>query len=165
VVCAEVTRSISAIQAQPLQLSFELDGKRVRYTPDYAVTRASRSALIEVKPDKVARTEDAQVFFAAAREAAQLRGYDFEVVTDKELRAGHRLANAIDIVHLSLPHDRPELRQSILLALDDGITALGAIAPEPDEKRWFVYRMLRLGELEVAPDQRLDLKSTLSVVS
>lgn len=161
--CAEVTPSISSIEAQPLQLTFELGGKLVRYTPDYAVLRASDPVLVEVKPDGVAQTEAAQVFFEAAREAAHELEYAFEVVTDKDLRQGWLLGNAVELVRLASPHDRPDFRQSILCSLADGSSTLGEVAPGLDEKRSFLYAMIRRGELAVSHDTSLGLGSVISV--
>lgn len=163
--CAEVTPSITSIQAQPLQLTFECGGKTVRYTPDYAVVRAADPVLVEVKPDDVAKTEAAQIFFDAAREAALRSNYGFEVVTDKNLQQGWLLGNATEIVRLASPHDRPELRQRILSDLADGLSTVGEVAPDADERRWFLYAMIRRGEIVMSHDAKLCASSVIDSFS
>lgn len=160
--CAEVTPSIASIQAQPLKLQFELDGRVVRYTPDYGLSQGGESLLVEVKPADVASTDEAQAFFAAAGQAAAECGYAYEVVTDTQLKSGYRLANAIEIVRLAVPHEQPDLRARILSDIADGKHVLGEVAPDPNAKRWQLYAMCRRGELIVDHGKPLGPGTNLS---
>ena len=85
---------VTSFSEQPLTIEYP-DADRVRrYTPDFEVVRTDqRHWLVECKPQQLLHTDDNQRKFAAAQAWCAERGWQFEVVTDTQLRAGYRLQN------------------------------------------------------------------------
>ena len=85
---------VTSFSEQPLTIEYA-DADRVRrYTPDFEVVRTDQQHwLVECKPQQLLHTDDNQRKFAAARAWCAERGWQFEVVTDTQLRTGYRLQN------------------------------------------------------------------------
>jgi hypothetical protein len=83
---------------QPVCIEYELDGKRRKYTPDFLVQylqNEKKPALIEIKYRKDIR-KDWNVLkpkFKAAKQYALLKGWEFKIYTENEIR-GEYLKNA-----------------------------------------------------------------------
>lgn len=84
---------VRAIIAQPLVIPYQYHNKTVTYTPDLLVQTVSKCILIECKPAELVETEDNQRKFDEARKWCEQHRFEFEVVTDEQIRAGFRLKN------------------------------------------------------------------------
>lgn len=79
---------------QPLTIKHKMpDGYIRRYTPDYEVHEAERKALVECKPHARIRSDHTLQQEVIGQNWAKKNDYDFIIITDDELRTGHRLAN------------------------------------------------------------------------
>lgn len=85
--------TVLTFAAQPLKIHYEHDGKAATYTPDFYVRFATGEALVECKHHTRVASSDNTRKFAAARAWCEKRGWAYHVVTDQDLRTGHRLAN------------------------------------------------------------------------
>ena len=86
-------RGVISFQEQPGKIKYYLGGKLHRYTPDFLVIRPHKKQIVEVKPRSKAFTEENRVLFGIIKAICLKSGYEFIVVTDKEIREGVRLSN------------------------------------------------------------------------
>src|SRR5260221_3739743 len=86
-------REVEVFEEQPLTIDYFHDGKTYRYTPDFHVIKTGQHWLLECKPRRLISSEENQRKFAAAEEWCQQNGWIFAVITEEQLRAGHRLRN------------------------------------------------------------------------
>lgn len=99
-------RRVAAFEEQPLKITYQHKGKALYYTPDFQVVFASgQTALLECKPRCFVDSEENQRKFDAARAWCTERKWQFEIVTDEQLRAGYRVEN----VKLLTQHARHEV--------------------------------------------------------
>jgi len=90
----EYDPSVKSYQAQPFVISgSSSDGTVHRYTPDFQVNRTDCIELIECKPAAVLHKTHTQQQLLLVQTWAEANRHDFVVITDTDLRAGHRLAN------------------------------------------------------------------------
>lgn len=95
-------RDIVSIEEQPVCVRYRHEGRARRYTPDFLVRHwAAPPRLIEVKylADLTKNEDRYAPGFAAARQYAADRGWNFEVATEADIRTP-RLENA----RFLLPH-------------------------------------------------------------
>ena len=78
---------------QPLTIPYQHQDKILNYTPDFHIIRDSQNILVECKPWKLTDKDDNQRKFAAAQAWCAVRGWAFQVVSDEQLRRGHRVRN------------------------------------------------------------------------
>lgn len=78
---------------QPLTIEYEHEGKVRSYTPDFHVIKNGQNWLVECKPQQMLRTGPNQRKFAAGQTWCAARGWQFEVITDEQIRQGYRLDN------------------------------------------------------------------------
>lgn len=83
---------------QPVVIHYEHDGKARHYTPDFHVVYREQPLLFECKPAHFVSKPENQIKFEAARLWCQTQGWQFQVVTDAQLRANWRVTN---IKHLT----------------------------------------------------------------
>ena len=80
----EFAPGVLSFSEQPPALVLRIQGRRRKYTPDFVVHWADgRKWLVEVKPFELACAPEMKIKFAAARAAAELAGYHFEIVTER----------------------------------------------------------------------------------
>ena len=86
--------NVEWFEEQPLTIEYQHDGKVLHYTPDFHVVDTERgNVLIECKPLVFTDKDENQRKFGAARAWCVDRGWAFQVVTDRDIRAGFRLEN------------------------------------------------------------------------
>lgn len=78
---------------QPLTILYEHQAKVRSYSPDFQVISNGQTTLVECKPQKLVNTDDNQRKFAVARQWCANQGWDFQIVTDEDLKSSHRLHN------------------------------------------------------------------------
>src|SRR5262249_18461312 len=89
----DIDPNVQAFEEQPLVIPYQHNEREVTYTPDFLLQTQGRHILVECKPASLVKTEANQRKFNAARSWCKEHGYEFEVVTDEQIRAGFRLAN------------------------------------------------------------------------
>jgi hypothetical protein len=85
--------AVTEFGEQPLTIDYVEDGKKLHYTPDFKVELDGTTLLVECKPAKYVDTEDNQRKFAAGVAYCADCGWEFQVVTEEQIRAGFRLQN------------------------------------------------------------------------
>jgi hypothetical protein len=90
----EYDLSVKCYQAQPFEITgSSADGTVHRYTPDFQITRTDGMELVECKPAAALHKAHTQQQLVLGQAWAKANRHDFVVITDADLRAGHRLAN------------------------------------------------------------------------
>ncbi len=90
----EFDPDIQYYQEQPFCMTGELpDGNVHRYTPDFLVSYAGGQQLVECKPASACDDPHTQQQCALGEAWAAAHDSTFRLVTDAELRAGHKLSN------------------------------------------------------------------------
>ncbi len=89
----EIDPEVLSYDTQPLKIEYFLDGKIHKYTPDIRVVRPNRKQIIEVKSEEKAKKEEYVELFRTVGPICRREGYDFIVVTDKDIRIQPRLNN------------------------------------------------------------------------
>lgn len=89
----EIDPDVVSYTGQPFKLNYHLNGKLLRYTPDFFVERRTKKQVVEVKPSDKAQSEK---YLAVFNKVAPIcRGHDWEflVVTNEMIRVEPRLSN------------------------------------------------------------------------
>ncbi len=89
----EFDPDVVSYETQSLKIEYFADGKIHRYTPDFRVIRSNKKQIVEVKDEKKARKEEYVTLFGKVRPICEREGYQFVVVTDKDIRVQPRLNN------------------------------------------------------------------------
>lgn len=123
--------AVTWFEEQPFTIQYVHDGRQRRYTGDFATEEAGRRFLIECKPAQAVDRADTQRCVAAARAWCAEHGYTFRLVTDAEIRCGHRLANVKRLRPYARHTPDPRALGRALAALDAapaGALPLAALA-------------------------------------
>lgn len=128
VVLDDVEPDIVDVTAQPFELLIPFGPKGAsRWTPDFQVVHADgRQELIEVKTEKTLHPDDPEkrrivlARVAAMRSAAAAAGYQFRILTEREIRVQPRLDNA-RLVHRAMS---PFLSENNILQAAETLRAL-----------------------------------------
>lgn len=109
----------AVITAQPITITFQIDGAARRYTPDYSVAwSGGRREIVEIKylSDLRANRERFRERFAAMEDWVRARGTTFRIATEREIRGGS-LENAKRLLPLRTAPFDPAIAQSLLSAV------------------------------------------------
>ena len=98
---------------QPLIIRYERKGKTLSYTPDFHVIRGNQNILVECKPRKFIDKDDNQRKFAAAQAWCEAKGWVFQVVSDEQLRRGHRVRNVKLLTQFARYNIEPAVKHCI----------------------------------------------------
>lgn len=126
---------VRAFEEQPLVIPYQYKNKTVTYTPDLLVQTLHRCILVECKPAELVVTEENQRKFNAARKWCEEHRFEFEVVTDEQVRTGFRLKNVVRLTQYARYNISPQMKSrtySILRAAPNPLTIealAGEIAP------------------------------------
>lgn len=110
---------VTSFEEQPFVIEYRYADKTRRYTPDFHVVRSGRNVLVECKPADLVSTDENQRKFAAARQICALREWEFEIVTDIQLRSGSRLSNIKLLRQYACHTIRPEMKGWIYTLLQN----------------------------------------------
>ena len=158
--------AVTWFEEQPFTIQYIHGDRQFRYTGDFATVEAGRRFLIECKPTCAVDRDDNQRRCAAARAWCADHGYSFRLVTDADIRRGHRLANVKRLRpyarHLPDPRalgralaalDAAPAGALTLAALATGIAAAGGQPPVAlDAALRDLLHLLRHGALAFAID-------------
>ncbi|WP_257969880.1 TnsA endonuclease N-terminal domain-containing protein [Vibrio parahaemolyticus] len=113
----EFAAQISTFEAQPIGFEYYLDGKRCKYTPDFLVTYYdSYQPFYEIKPKRIAETEEFKETFSTKKEQALSMGNDLRVLTEDDIQI-YPLLDNLKIIHRYASDDRLNSLQSHILDL------------------------------------------------
>ena len=104
----EFDPDVLSYREQPLQIFYEHNGKRRRYTPDFLVERPNKSQLIEVKPEEHKTKEKNVLLFKAVAPIIRQKGYEFLIATERIIRAQPRLYHIKLLTKYSRTPIRPQ---------------------------------------------------------
>lgn len=110
-------RDVLMFEEQPLTITYQQSTITRSYTPDFLLQRRSHPLLVECKPMVFVDTAENQEKFSAARAWCMEQGYSFQVVTDVEVRAGHRLENVKFLTRFARQIVPPQLAARIYQTL------------------------------------------------
>jgi hypothetical protein len=111
--------NVLSFDEQPLTIEYQHDGKSLHYTPDFHIVYTDhRNALAECKPSSLVESDDNQRKFKAARAWCAERGWDLRVITDTQLRAGHRLQNIKSLTGYARHRLPPQLQGQVYATLE-----------------------------------------------
>lgn len=125
---AEFAKNVIAFDEQPVTISYRLDGRARRYTPDFVLHWADgRHWYVEVKPSERLNTEENQLKFGAIAEHFTSLGDVFITATELEIKISTRQYHVRNL--LRVRQEQQSLKAStdpqILLA---GDTTFGSFA-------------------------------------
>jgi hypothetical protein len=145
----EYDRTVRRYTMQPFVIAgVDAAGKPHTYTPDALVERIKGRTLVECKPAALQDDPHTQQQITLGQQWADANGCDFVLVTDADLRTGHRLANLKLLWRYArqpVPHAVTERCIGALAAdrmlWSDLTAALAGIAP-PLTIAPFIYALL-----------------------
>lgn len=123
---------ISRLISQPLRISFTVDGKKKRYTPDFELSvPGQRNLLLEVRSARRLQDEKVQRHLAAVELEASRQGFAFRQFVTSELTGSTELRNTRLMRRYALhplPHEvadalRSPFRKFETLTLSDVVLA------------------------------------------
>ncbi len=89
----EIDPGVKSYNSQPLTISYTMDNKSRRYTPDFLVERTRKTQIIEVKPSLELDLEENTKRFEYIASNFEAQGWEFVVVTDEMIKVEPLLSN------------------------------------------------------------------------
>lgn len=89
----EIDPDVVTYTEQPFRITYTLDGKVHRYTPDFLVERKNKRQVVEVKRKEKASTEAFRLFRLAVEPEIRKLGCEFVVATEENIRVRPLLDN------------------------------------------------------------------------
>jgi hypothetical protein len=111
--------AVKWFEEQPLTIEYASDDQGLRYTPDFHLLEGKRDVLVECKPEQFADTEENGRKFSAARAWCAQQGWEFRLVTDRQVRAGFHLQNVKLLTRYARQVVGPVMRGCIFALLRD----------------------------------------------
>lgn len=139
---------------QPRHFYYKYQGKKRRYTPDtFERYRDGRTRYTEVKPLEALADIDVARTLSAAGGWIKSEGHEFKIVTDVDIRDGHRLENAKTMLRST----NLRFTEGQLFKVQDALTgtrtaAIGDLCDHlklPEERRGVLYVMAILGHINI----------------
>jgi len=124
--------AVIAWRAHPFQISYLYRGRLRRYTPDALVLRRKVSGIVyqvvEVTSSYLLAKDEVARAIEVGERFCSDKGWEYRVVTEKEVRSGHFLENIKRIRRYR--RQRPPLQY--LLAIREGLNSMGKQASIAD---------------------------------
>lgn len=89
----EIDRDVISYKEQPLKVRYVYDREIHLYTPDFLVVKPDKKQVVEVKDEESANKEEYKLLFKLVAPILFKEGYEFVLVTDKEIRVDPVLSN------------------------------------------------------------------------
>ncbi len=135
----EIDPDVVSYKTQPFKISYILDDKVRRYTPDFLVQRQSKQQIVEIKPATWLDDEKNVKKFPVIASTLKSRGWEFAMITDEMMSRGSLLNNVkllyryanilLTLQHLIICHQYFYLKSAITLA-----TAIKDLQPQGIDK-------------------------------
>lgn len=149
----EFDPSIVVIESQPLSISYYFKGKKRFYTPDIGLVQCSdngqKEKFKEVKHSSAMEDKTTRNKYKRIRRVFKRLGYEFEVVTEKNLKSEQALRN-LEIIYKSVGNitsNSPLIDDALSLipsqtTLGEATTALKALQIDPCVLYYLLYKQL-----------------------
>jgi len=125
----EFARGILSFEEQPVSITYRLNGRARRYTPDFGIHWADgRRSFVEIKPaQKLAEPEVTEKFWEVER-FFESCGDQFFILSDQQIRRPIRLEQIRRLLNHLVPNPVPahQLRQMLPATGDVSIAAMCA---------------------------------------
>lgn len=155
----EFERDVISFREQPFTVSFVLDGKRCKYTPDIEVKRLNGIFIEEVKPEEKLSCPELQARLAALAEVFEAQGAQFRVVTERTIRREPYLTNVNALLRYSrLIPTEMETELAIRVACSRQGVVLSDLFHEFKQvgcRREAVFAMLWHGQLQINMEEQV----------
>jgi hypothetical protein len=89
----EIDPDVRSYNTQPFKISYILDEKSRRYTPDFLVQRQSKQQIIEIKPTNWFNDEKNVTKMTAIASTLKSMGWEFIIITDEMMNQDYLLNN------------------------------------------------------------------------
>ncbi len=89
----EIDPDVLSYSTQPFKISYILDDKVRRYTPDFLVERHSKQQIVEIKPACKVNDEKNVRRFPVIASTLKSQGWEFVIITDEMMSRGSLLNN------------------------------------------------------------------------
>lgn len=122
---ADFDLDVLEIYHQPLCIYYMLNGKRLRYYPDFKVILShGKTLVVEVKPFELLDELENRIKFEVGRKYCEEKGWLYQVFTEKEIRPGELQQNLSSLRRVKLQAIDPTVTQYLLDEFDacDAIT-------------------------------------------
>lgn len=146
---AEVDPSVTEIRTQPFALDLELGDRIVRHYPDLLLAGADEQAVTEVKAAEKAEKPHYQALFEAARDKVNRYGYEYLVMTEREIRRQPRLNNCKFIFKHSFLSPSADMIAAVDNRLRSGPMPIRGVAGDDEYLRRTVLFLLLRGRVVV----------------
>ncbi|GFD86997.1 hypothetical protein KUL150_30560 [Alteromonas sp. KUL150] len=149
----EFDPSIVTIESQPLSISYYFEGKKRFYTPDIGLVQCSDNGLQEkfkeVKHSSAMKDKTTRNKYKRIRRVFKRLGYEFEVVTEENLKSEQALRN-LEIIYKSVGNitsNSPLIDDALscipsCTTLGEATTALKALQIDPCVLYYLLYKQL-----------------------
>lgn len=131
----DYSRDVLAFEERPLTIEYQYQAKMLQYTPSFSVRQTNKVVLVTCERQTHVGLEPHRCVLEAAKAWCMDQGYDFQVITDQDLRATPRIENIRLLTYYARhPVDPPRRARvfDILIRGQDRLTILqlaSAIAP------------------------------------
>ncbi|NEU80296.1 transposase [Nostoc sp. UIC10630] len=135
----EIDPDVVSYKTQPFKISYILDDKVRRYTPDFLVQRQLKQQIVEIKPATWLDDEKNVKKFPVIASTLKSRGWEFAMITDEMMSRGSLLNNVkllyryanilLTLQHLIICHQYFYSKSAITLA-----TAIKDLQPQGIDK-------------------------------
>ena len=154
---------IKHVRHQPFKIAYEIDGKTLKYTPDFLVTLRNKTRLIiEVKPTTFVNKNRA--LFDAAREILRANDLTFIVATEKNLGSKATMANAsllLRYARSSTPDDECQRCMNILREFSP--IPMSPLISKAEITRTTVLHLIGRRQIAINSDLALNSETLLSL--
>jgi len=144
---SEVDPGVTEIRAQPFELTLEIGDRIVSHYPDFLLVGSHKPAVGEVKDAVRAQKPHYQALFQAARDQLQKIGYDYLLLTDREIYRQPRLNNCKFIYHQAFIEPSPDAIAEVEGCLRNGPQSILGVAGKDQALRRTVLHLLLRGRL------------------
>ena len=84
---------VLSYSSQPLKITYALNSKKRRYTPDFLVERHGSQQIVEIKPARKLTSDPDRQKFLTIAQIFQQEGRQFVIITDEMIRQEPLLSN------------------------------------------------------------------------
>lgn len=157
-------------QEQPFTINYIHDRKTRRYTPDVFVTRTNKNQVVEVKPESELTDPEVQIKLEAGHQYCLENGYEFRIVTEKDIRSGAILENIKFLYRFSRIQIPVEHQIKIACLLEDFTKgkSIGELSRELSREIGidcmpYIYSLIYKNKLTFNLDEQVSFETKISV--
>lgn len=168
----EFDPTVSSYEEQPFTIEATLeDGKVHQYTPDFKVIQNPLPLILEVKPFKFLDRENTIRQIKMGKKWAEEHSFDYQVITDNEIRSGAKLGNLKLLYRYrlldKLPYDFMEQLKKLFADAPSNVSfgeAANLLMPsDPARCKPYLWSLLFHHYLETDLDQPLSDSSQITL--